>query len=94
MNGALGLIALTFGTVVAGFVTLFGRQEDATKEAIYAAKAEARATMLEYQASMLKTLMEQSEETAIQAVKLVRDEQGRIFAAQKDPDVVTPRRMR
>lgn len=92
MNGALALMGLTFGTVVTLFTVLFNRQTDASKDARTDAKLEARNTMLEYRSEMMQTLRSERDETARLAAKKALEEQSRMFAAQKDPDVVTVRK--
>lgn len=90
MNAVIGIASLTFLTIVGGFAFLFHEQQTASEKALKTAQGEARATILESKDTMMQSLRAERDEAVRLAVKRTLEEQSRLFAARKDPDVVTP----
>lgn len=90
MNAVIGIAGATFVAVIGGFRFLFVEQQTAEKSAIEAANREARVVMLEARDGMMASLRAERDEAVRLGVKRTLEEQARVFAAQKDPDRITP----
>jgi hypothetical protein len=89
LNLLLGIAGTTLAACLGAFVWLFQQQQGAASEAREMAQRVAKTVVLESREDMLRTLRSERDETARQAAKAMLEEQSRVFASRKDPDVVT-----
>jgi len=92
MNLVLGMLGTALLLAISSFTWLFSRQQMASDEAIRVAAREAHNAIVDAREDMLRTLRSERDEATSLAVRKTLDEQARIFAARKDPDVVTATR--